>query len=1418
VDPTSGIAVAASPESFDPASRPAVALDFDAPSAGVTDDRLTSAKNGKALAVQNRGIIVKAPPDFSWEQGSVEMTIRPDFDCKDEKYHMFFDARGPGKSAVYLIKSGTGGANGLFLCVIDANGQWMSAMAGAGGGYSWRKGEWHRIGGSWHSGRGLIKLFFDGKEIAERRVTPFQVGVSSPKFAVGASVGQGQAATGLVDDFRLYSEMITQTPVAGAASVLGDRYAWRAIDGSRADGEQWEGTGCPNWLEIELPRPEEIARVVVHAGDRRHAGYPSTDRSPKTYRLQGRIDGRWHDLTGDIDPLAYQASSDNNYVAHQFPARRLRKFRLFITALMDEGKRVDGRVLPEGERSVVIREVEWFTAAQLEKQRRRREHLLREVVSGAERLQKHLDSADQTKRLSTVLTQRYGDALSGLKQRVADPDWIDLETTKRIEQRWASLRDELTPWIPALTGPMPRPGDWIGPGTHGLLVELAGLSNAHSFYPISVPLDLELLEQTWGVELNPYEVWVAAVDAQQGRLVPARKGPGDKPEYRCVSRFERETPKRGRLSWLIRDPPLSRFLITFGPKPDAPPELGNVTLGNGDRYYYDTAEHTLLPGPVTSAAIVDWDGDGKQDLLCGTWPDHVHFWRNVGTRERMSFSEREHFRLRDEDGNPILAYPEHPGLGFSYVTPIDVDGDQLEDLFVNRVYGSVPIFYHNLGPREFPRLGRGHNVPGLGAGRFAFGDLNGDGRVDAVSTRTQNGKQTLLWQPGTELTADGTPTFRQPAAVEVAGKPLVTDSGYVFPALADLDADGDLDLSYYVNWGHVYTCDNVGGRSDPRFGEPQQLKLGDNPLDIGSYHNAIRWGDADSDGDLDLIATTGVRIYRNDGDRQTVRLAEQWSPRHDRQVEVGRHRLQGFSFVDWDADGDLDRVMTRSHNFDLEVELFEHGYFRERKIVDVDPNKDDWYGCPDPTEYRALYSNTRLVDWDTDGDLDLFSTSEHGWRFGYIHYYENLGDGTFGPEQEFRPGGTCDYVRFVDGKAGQAIQVDDDTYVDYLSYPIAGNFDPSGGTISLWFRPNWDAGSGTPHYLIHTEPNPAKSLDTRSLHRFYRMEQEGLKIAPGFALLETKDGKLRLELWGRQLETGRLDWKQGQWHRVEVHWGRDGARIVVDNVELAREAKPVKPGDIGRRLFLGSRSVRFVQPQREYRGRLKYHPKPWIFPAQGAIGDVEIRGSDGKSLLALSFNGNCDGASGESGSRLRVGYRCTPDFADLTGDGLPDMVMMLSNGARHGWGQLYLFRNVGTQREPRLADPVLLCHEDGKPVSCFYRTMITCADWDADGRLGIFLSTENTTASPDSVPNQGIDFYRNQGTTNEPVFGPRTRWQKVIDAIQPWHEVKLAVVDLTGNGQLDMVASADSGSYVFTRAYLEAKPPTVSLRTVRNSQ
>ena len=55
----------------------------------------------------------------------------------------------------------------LFLCVIDEKSQWTAADVAPNGGYFWRKGEWHHVGGGWDGQRGLIKLFFDGEEISD---------------------------------------------------------------------------------------------------------------------------------------------------------------------------------------------------------------------------------------------------------------------------------------------------------------------------------------------------------------------------------------------------------------------------------------------------------------------------------------------------------------------------------------------------------------------------------------------------------------------------------------------------------------------------------------------------------------------------------------------------------------------------------------------------------------------------------------------------------------------------------------------------------------------------------------------------------------------------------------------------------------------------------------------------------------------------------------------------------------------------------------------------------------------------------------------------------------------------------------------------------------------------------------------------
>ncbi len=55
--------------------------------------------------------------------------------------------------------------------------------------------------------------------------------------------------------------------------------------------------------------------------------------------------------------------------------------------------------------------------------------------------------------------------------------------------------------------------------------------------------------------------------------------------------------------------------------------------GNRDKPVLDKPAPLVLPGPGMSRPspyLVDWDGDGKVDLLCGTESHSVYFFRNTG--------------------------------------------------------------------------------------------------------------------------------------------------------------------------------------------------------------------------------------------------------------------------------------------------------------------------------------------------------------------------------------------------------------------------------------------------------------------------------------------------------------------------------------------------------------------------------------------------------------------------------------------------------------------------------------------------------------------------------------------------------------------------------------------------------------------
>ncbi|MCX6993595.1 MAG: FG-GAP-like repeat-containing protein [Kiritimatiellaeota bacterium] len=1220
----------------------------------------------------------------------------------------------------------------------------------------------------------------------------------------------------------------------------------RVIDGDTSDASVWDGFGCPVWVEVELPEPVELARVVVHPGNRAYAALPSTEGSPKEFTLQGWVQDAWRDLAPPVSVPRYTTGSGPFFVTVDVPPVTLKRFRLYITALHDGGYRIDHPGSPDEpleDRVATIREIQWYSVADVAAARVRMKAW--QCTVGQEiRWWGQALSGERGAAAGRTLKTLYAEELRQLGNQVetlARPGAEDqyAETARR----WEDLKAWLDPWRPLVAGRGKDWKAWLMPwrllmADHRGKVEVSAIGSPvgrlelsvdpgktpHKSYPASCALDLRVLEALWGRPVDPYvmQVYALAPDGKHlADIHPNRKGTE---RNLCASRFERISPLRGFLIWTMPDQSYTRYVVEFGPRPDAPPEKGMMTVGDGDGFYFDTAQDGTLSGNIWSAAFLDWDGDGRQDVITGCWTDYCHFWKNIGTKDKPVFSEREHWLVRDVTGAPIAALADHHSQAFSVVQPVDFDGDGRVDLFMGGYHGVRPLFYRNLGPNDFPVVAAPTVPVNLACGKMAFGDLDGDGQADAVVTSISSNVCSLRLNPGRGLGKDGAPRFADARPLGISS-PLADSSDRTScqpaPALADIDADGDLDV-FLVVPPYVWFYENIGTPKAPKFAEGRRVERKGVPLDVGYFYVSITWSDYDRDGDLDLVKSTGVQVYLNEGDAKTLRLGQLVSPVLKQQRRVERAGLRAFDMVDFDKDGDFDHVLMAFSCPDLEVNEWQDGFFRRSFVVNVDPEKKDWYGCPDPPEYYAMYGNVQLVDFDNDGDLDLAATSEHSWRFGYIHYYENLGTNGFAPEVEWRPMATCDYVRFVEGKNGKGAHVDAQTFLDFLSYHTKDSLDPAGGSLSFWFQPDWDAADGKEHYFFYTAPTPAAAgISARDLEHYYTDIKSDLVLPKPFALFKTKAGTLCLQMGKTGAETPVLDWKTGSWHRVETRWGKEGCLVEVDGRRLAESTEPVTAVPVGRRMWVGSRAWMGVQREREHPGRWILHPTDFSSPADGVLDDFEIRDAKGQALFTLAFNGNADSAQGQSGNRTKLGYRCTPGFADFNGDGLIDMVAMISDGRRNrgtkpehrNWGDgvLVLFPNVGTAAKPRWGEGIPLKHTDGTPFRCHIRTKITPVDWDRDGRIDLIFSTENYEMAEF---NRAVDLFMNTGTKTAPVFGPRQPMDRLNSLLNAHHDVKLEAVDLNGNGEEVLVTSTDPGTSVFYRSFLEEEPVRVRVVAV----
>lgn len=290
----------------------------------------------------------------------------------------------------------------------------------------------------------------------------------------------------------------------------------------------------------------------------------------------------------------------------------------------------------------------------------------------------------------------------------------------------------------------------------------------------------------------------------------------------------------------------------------------------------------------------------------------------------------------------------------------DIDNDGDLDLFYQGASGSQRLLRNNLiglGTLTFTEI-LGNLPSGLGPSWSAcWGDYDGDGHIDVFIGQSNTASGAV----GDVLRNDGTGVFTN----ESVSTGLDDPGFHQNVAWSDIDGDEDLDLILAMEGPfekHEIYLQGPGQNFTP----VGALVGFQEEVGVKAYGMAI--GDTDGDGDMDIYISTcrgDNNIRNNFYENQLVDVGSLgFVDIADANGTQFMTNSYGAEFYDFDDDGDLDLFMVGADSEPSKIWRNDGA----NQFTDV----DTLTGHTLLTDTAGDLNGGRAVDYDNDGDLDLF--------------------------------------------------------------------------------------------------------------------------------------------------------------------------------------------------------------------------------------------------------------------------------------------------------------------------------------------------------------------------------------------------------------------------------------------------------------